>query len=76
MLINIPLLYCKGKLIEGVYGNTLVESAGFTAEGDMPWFRRLVACLQPLRPGFHPKTAHVEFVVNTVALWQDSLLVL
>jgi hypothetical protein len=73
---NVLLLHYKGKLLEGVYGNILVESAGFTAEGDMPCYRQLEACLQPLRPGFYPKTAHVEFVVNTVALWQDSLPVL
>ena len=30
----------------------------------MPWPRRLVACLSPLRPGFDPRSVHVGFVVD------------
>jgi hypothetical protein len=36
----------------------------------VPWFRRLVPGILPWRPGFHPRPAHVEFVVDKVALGQ------
>jgi hypothetical protein len=36
----------------------------------VPWLRRLVAGLSPLRPGFDPGSVHVGFVVDKVALGQ------
>jgi hypothetical protein len=36
----------------------------------MPWLRRFVAGLSPLRPGFDPGSVHVGFVVHKVALGQ------
>jgi hypothetical protein len=36
------------------------------------WLRRLVAGLSPRRPGFDPGSVHVGFVVDKVALGQDS----
>ena len=42
----------------------------------VPWLRRLVAGLPPLRHGFDPESVHVGFVVDEVALWQVFLRVL
>ena len=36
----------------------------------VPWLRRLVAGLSLWRPGFDPRTVHVGFVVEKVALGQ------
>jgi hypothetical protein len=36
----------------------------------VPWLRRLVVGLPPRRPGFHPGSVHVGFVVDKVALGQ------
>jgi hypothetical protein len=36
----------------------------------VPWLRWLVAGLSPRRPGFHPGSVHVGFVVDNVALGQ------
>jgi hypothetical protein len=36
----------------------------------VPHFRRLVAGFPPLRPGFEPRSGHVGFVVDKVALEQ------
>jgi hypothetical protein len=36
----------------------------------VPWFRRLVAGLSPPRTGFDPRSVHVGFVVDKVALGQ------
>jgi hypothetical protein len=36
----------------------------------VPWLRRLVAGLSPLRPGFDPGSVHVGFVVDKVTLGQ------
>jgi hypothetical protein len=38
----------------------------------VPWFRLLVAGFPPRRPGFEPRSIHVEFVVDKVALEQVS----
>jgi hypothetical protein len=42
----------------------------------VPWLRRLVAGLSSQRPGFDPKSVHVRFVVDKVALGQGFLPVL
>jgi hypothetical protein len=42
----------------------------------VPWLRRLVAGLSPRRPVFAPKSVHVGFVVDKVALGQGFLRVL
>jgi hypothetical protein len=34
----------------------------------VPWRRRLVAGISPRRPGFDPRSVHVKFVVDQVAL--------
>jgi hypothetical protein len=34
----------------------------------VPWLRRLVAGIQPWRPGFDPRSGNVGFVVDKVAL--------
>jgi hypothetical protein len=34
----------------------------------VPWLRSLVAGLSPQRPGFEPRSIHVGFVVDEVAL--------
>jgi hypothetical protein len=39
----------------------------------VPWLRRLVASLPPRRPGFFPRSFHVGFVVDKVALGQVFL---
>ena len=39
----------------------------------VPWLRLLVAGLSPLKPGFDSESVHVGFVVDKVALGQDSL---
>jgi hypothetical protein len=36
----------------------------------VPWLRRLAAGLPPRRPGFDPRSVHVGFVVDKVALGQ------
>jgi hypothetical protein len=36
----------------------------------VPYFRQLVAILPPRRPGFEPRSGHVGFVVDKVALGQ------
>ena len=36
----------------------------------MPWLRRLVASLQTRAPGFDPRSVHVGFLVDKVALGQ------
>ena len=40
------------------------------------WFRRLVAGRSSLVPGFNLSSAHVEFLVDIVALGQVSLRVI
>jgi hypothetical protein len=42
----------------------------------VPWLRRLVAGLSPLRPGFDPGSVHVGLVVDNVALGQVFVRVL
>jgi hypothetical protein len=42
----------------------------------VPWLRLLVAGLSPQRPGFAPRSIHVGFVVDRVALGQVFLQVL
>jgi hypothetical protein len=42
----------------------------------VPWLRRLVAGLSPWRPEFTPRSIHVGFVVDKVALGQVFLRVL
>jgi hypothetical protein len=39
----------------------------------VPWLRRLVAGLSPRRPGLDPRSVHVRFVVDKVALGQVFL---
>jgi len=39
----------------------------------LPWIRRLVARLSPLRPGLDPRSLHVGFVVDEVELEQAFL---
>jgi hypothetical protein len=36
----------------------------------VPWLRRLVPGLSPRRPGFDPRSVHVRFVMDSVALGQ------
>jgi hypothetical protein len=38
----------------------------------VPKLRRLVTGFPPRRPGFEPRSGHVGFVVDKVALWQVS----
>jgi hypothetical protein len=40
----------------------------------VPWLRWLAVGLLPQRPGFMPRSVHVGFVVDRVALRQVSLL--
>jgi hypothetical protein len=40
----------------------------FLLEKALPWLRRLVAGLSPRRPGFDPRSVHMGFVVDKVAL--------
>jgi hypothetical protein len=56
----------------GVMCGSTPHVPGGTKEHDMavPWLRRLAAGLPPRRPGFHPGSVHVGFVVNKVALGQ------
>jgi hypothetical protein len=42
----------------------------------VPWLRSLVAGLSPRRPGFAPRSIHVGFVMDKVALGQVFLRVL
>jgi hypothetical protein len=42
----------------------------------MPWLRQLVAGLSPWKPGFVPRSVHVEFVMHRVTLRQVFLWVL
>jgi hypothetical protein len=42
----------------------------------VPWLRPLAAGLPPQRPGFDPRSVHVGFVVDKVALGQGFLRVL
>ena len=42
----------------------------------IPWFRQFVALLSLQRPTFDPTAAHVEFVVDKVALGHTVLLLL
>jgi hypothetical protein len=42
----------------------------------VPWLRSLVTGLSPRRPGFAPRSIHVGFVVDKVALGQVFLRVL
>ena len=39
----------------------------------VPWFRRSVACLSPLRSGFDPRPVSARVVVEKVALGQGFL---
>jgi len=41
--------------------------------GVVPWLRRLVAGRSPRIPGFGPRSVHVSFMVDTVALGHDIL---
>jgi hypothetical protein len=36
----------------------------------VPYLRRTAPCFRPRRPGFEPRTGHVRFVVDKVALAQ------
>jgi hypothetical protein len=42
----------------------------------VPWLRQLVASLSPLRSGFAPKSTHLGFVVDKLAMGQVFLRVL
>jgi hypothetical protein len=44
--------------------------------GVMPWLRQLVAGLSPQRPKFAPRSIHMGFVEDRVALGQGFLLVI
>jgi hypothetical protein len=56
-----------GRLIPGVSKFVPKLISGLWA---VPWLRRLVAGLPPRRPGFDPRSVHVGFVVDKVALGQ------
>jgi hypothetical protein len=44
-----------------------------SSERTVPWVSQLVTGLSVWRPGFHPRPAHVRFVLNKVALGQIFL---
>jgi hypothetical protein len=45
-----------------------IKVAGILTEKAVSKLRGLVACFLPLRPGFEPRSSHVGFMVDEVAL--------
>jgi hypothetical protein len=53
-----------------VFAHSVGTCCVVTVAKAVPWLRRLVAGLPQWRPGFHPGSVHVGFVVDKVALGQ------
>jgi len=68
----------SGCLLKWIYiheikRNTYMTTVWFPWQLAVPWLRQLVACLSRQRPGFDPRPAHAECLVDRVAMVQVFL---